>query len=143
MTKFVYTMSITAKTTSYLVIKNYPSYVLFVKAYKKITPSKTVCVRVKSLILTRTPSAFLLKIWKSRIRETKHLSTNADSSTDTKKSCLQGKIRQKTTFLLHGNFTLFMSKSFQIWDQFFPLLFPKDSKKKFTLEFGKWGKKDV
>ena len=26
------------------------------------------------------------------------------------------------------NFTPFMSKSFQIWDQFFPLLFPKDSK---------------
>ena len=28
---------------------------------------------------------------------------------------------------MRGDFTLFMSKSFQISDHFFPLLFPKDS----------------
>ena len=41
----------------------------------------------------------------------------------------------KKNFFGCGNFTLFMSKSFQIWDHFFPLLFSKDS------DFGKWGKK--
>ena len=43
------------------------------------------------------------------------------------------------------NFTPFMSKSFQIWDHFFPLLFPKDSENlKFVdIYFGKWGQKDV
>ena len=42
------------------------------------------------------------------------------------------KIRKR---LFHrGNFTPFMSKSFQIWDQFFTLLFPKDSKSLENLE---------
>ena len=49
-------------------------------------------------------------------------------------------------FFCHGNFTPFMSKSFEIWDHFFPLLFPKDSKnlKKFEhWTLGSWGKKTV
>ena len=111
---------------------------------------------------------------KSRIQETKNLSTDMDSSTKTKKILLskakfsqgrregdtirsgrggregdtirsgrggregdtirsgrggreEGKICPKTNFL-RGNFTPFIRKSFQIWDHFFPLLFPKDSK---------------
>ena len=34
-----------------------------------------------------------------------------------------------------------MSKSFQIWDQFFPLHFFKDSDNIKSLDFGKWGQK--
>ena len=112
---------------------------------------------------------------KSRIRETKHLSTDADSSTDTtvgwtkntpkpnffekrKKSSktqkhleicqnLQYTLRpdvsnpsgsvvstmfckqnqQQKNFFLRGNFRPLPSKTVQIWDHFFPLLFPKDS----------------
>ena len=30
-------------------------------------------------------------------------------------------------FFLRGDFTPFISNSFQIWDPFFPLFFPKDS----------------
>ena len=43
-----------------------------------------------------------------------------------------------------GNFTPFKSKSFQMWDQIFPLLFPKDSKSQFflTSNFTKRGQKD-
>ena len=37
------------------------------------------------------------------------------------------KIPQKNKHFLRGDFTPFMSKSFQIWDHFFPLHFPKDS----------------
>ena len=46
---------------------------------------------------------------------------------------------------LRGNFTPFISKSIQISDQFLPLVFPKDSEnlKVWTLDFGKWGQKDV
>ena len=33
----------------------------------------------------------------------------------------------KKNFFQRSDFTPFMSKSFQIWDHFFPLLFPKDS----------------
>ena len=33
----------------------------------------------------------------------------------------------KVFFFLRGDFTPFMSKSFQIWDHFFPILFSKDS----------------
>ena len=32
-------------------------------------------------------------------------------------------------FFRQGEFTLFMSKNLQIWDHFFPTLFPKDSEK--------------
>ena len=37
-----------------------------------------------------------------------------------------------------GDFTPFMSKSFQIWDPFYPLLFPKDSKDLIILDIGLW-----
>ena len=64
----------------------------------------------------------------SRLWDTQHLLTDADSSTDTKK-ILQ--VRQnwpkKYNFFLCGNFTPLMSKSFPIWDHLFFLLFPKDS----------------
>ena len=46
-----------------------------------------------------------------------------------KESCWKGKIcKKKKLFFCAGNFTPCVSKSFQIWDPFFPLLFPKDSK---------------
>ena len=64
----------------------------------------------------------------SRIRETKNLSTKMNSSTSTKKS---GSVRQnlpKNYFFLRGDFTPFISKSFQIGNHFLPLLFPNDSK---------------
>ena len=46
---------------------------------------------------------------------------------------------------MHSDFTPFMSKSFQIWDYFFPLLFPKDSKnlKSLDIGFGKVGAKNL
>ena len=74
---------------------------------------------------------------KSRIQETKHLSTVADSSTDTKKILLVRQNSPKLTFLC-GNFTPFISKSFQIWDHFFPLLFLKDSENLRILDDGLW-----
>ena len=41
-------------------------------------------------------------------------------------------------FFCRNNFTPFMSKSFQIWDHFLPLLFPKDSNKLKILHIGLW-----
>ena len=58
---------------------------------------------------------------KSRIRETKHLSTNAVSSTDTKKN--PASKAKFAKIKIRGHFTPFMSKSFQTWHHFFPLLF--------------------
>ena len=50
---------------------------------------------------------------KSRIRKTKHLSTDADSSTDTKKILL---VRQNSSKKkMQDNFSPFMSQSIQIW----------------------------
>ena len=37
---------------------------------------------------------------------------------------------------MRGDFTPFMSKSFQIWDHFFPLLFPEDSENLKSLGIG-------
>ena len=45
---------------------------------------------------------------------------------------------RKVFFFLHGDFTPFMSKSAQIWDHFFPLLFPKDSENPKSLDIGLW-----
>ena len=45
---------------------------------------------------------------------------------------------QCQNFFCPGDFTTFMSKSFQIWDHFFPLLFPKDSKNLKSLDIGLW-----
>ena len=50
---------------------------------------------------------------KSRIRKTKHLLTDADGSTNTKKILLEHQNWSKSVFL-HGNFTRFMRKSIQI-----------------------------
>ena len=66
--------------------------------------------------------AILQTLWKitkenkkSRIRETKHLSTDADSSTDTKKILLvRQNLPTKTIFFWGGDFIPFISKSFQI-----------------------------
>ena len=40
--------------------------------------------------------------------------------------------------MLRGNFTTFMCKTFQIWDHFFPFLFPKDSEILKSLDIGLW-----
>ena len=50
-----------------------------------------------------------------------------DSSNDTKKIWLRKAKFAKKQKKLRGDFTAFNSKSVQIWDHFFPLLFPKDS----------------
>ena len=39
---------------------------------------------------------------------------------------------------IHGNFTPFMSKTFQIWNHLFSLLFPKDSENLKSLGVGLW-----
>ena len=39
---------------------------------------------------------------------------------------------------MRGNFTPFMNISFQIWDHFFPLLFPEDSGNLKSLDIGLW-----
>ena len=44
----------------------------------------------------------------------------------TKKILLVRQNSQKKLFFWRGNFTHFLSKSFQIWDYLFPLLFPND-----------------
>ena len=50
------------------------------------------------------------------------------------------KMKKKSVknFFCRGNFTPFMSKSFKIWDHFFPLLLPKDSKNLKSLDIGLW-----
>ena len=80
---------------------------------------------------------------KSRIRETKHLSTDADSSTDAIGGWTKAKSAKKN-FFLRGNFRPLSNKNVQMLDHFFPLLFPKDSEslKYWTSDFGKWGQKD-
>ena len=42
------------------------------------------------------------------------------------------------TFFCRGNFTRFMSQSFQIWGHFFSLLFPKDFEDLKNLDIGLW-----
>ena len=44
----------------------------------------------------------------------------------------------RRNFFRNCNFSPFMSKSFQIWDHFFPLLFPKDFKNLKSLDIGLW-----
>ena len=68
-----------------------------------------------------------------------HLSTDADSSTDTKKIMLERQNslkKEEKNFFWRGDFTTLMSKSFQIWDHFFPLLFPKDAEYLNSLDIG-------
>ena len=61
---------------------------------------------------------------KSRIRETKHLSTDADSSTNAIGGWTKAKSAKKN-FFLRSNFRPFRNKNVQMLDHFFPLLFPK------------------
>ena len=63
---------------------------------------------------------------KSRIQETKHLSTDADSSTDAIGGWTKTKSAKKNFFLC-GDFRPLRNKNVQMLDHFFPLLFPKDS----------------
>ena len=66
---------------------------------------------------------------KSCIRETKHPSTYADSSTNAIGGRVdQGKISNKKKLFLCGDFRPLPNKNVQIRDHFFPLLFTKDSK---------------
>jgi hypothetical protein len=65
-------------------------------------------------------------IKKSRIRETKHLSTDADGSTDAIGGWTKAKSAKKN-ILLRGDFRPLPNENVQMLDQFFPLLFPKDS----------------
>jgi hypothetical protein len=98
---------------------------------------------------------------KSCIQETKHLSTDADCSTNTmrglgseectkgqngvlqhKKCCVDAsnfdprccENQQKINFFLRGNFRPLPNKNVQFWDHFFPALFPKDSESLKTLD---------
>ena len=76
---------------------------------------------------------------KSRIRETKHLSTDADSSTDAIGGWTKAKSAKKKLFL-HGDFRPLPNKNVQMLDHFFPLLFPKDSKSLKILDIRLWEK---
>ena len=63
---------------------------------------------------------------KSRIRETKHLSTDADSSTDAIGGSTKAKSAKKNIFSC-GDFRPLRKKKCSMLNHFFPLLFPKDS----------------
>ena len=63
---------------------------------------------------------------------------NRVRNTDSKKMLLSKAKFGWKLFFFAGQFTPFISKSFQIWDHFFPLLFPKDSK---NLTLGSGGKR--
>ena len=67
-----------------------------------------------SLVDNRPSTEYLNNFLKIRIQETKHLSTNADSSPNTKKSLLLRQNSLNDKLFLRGNFTPFMSKSCQI-----------------------------
>ena len=73
---------------------------------------------------------------KSRIKEKKNVLTNADSSTDTKKILLVRQNSPKNYLFCAWRFYTPMSKKIQIWDNFFPLLSPKDSEN--LKKFGHW-----
>ena len=75
---------------------------------------------------------------KSRIRETKHLSTDADSSTDAIGGWTKAKSATKKNFFLRGDFRPFPNKNVQMLDHFFPLLFPKDSESLKILDILLW-----
>ena len=63
---------------------------------------------------------------KSRIQETKHLSTDADSSTNAIGGWTKAK-SEKKTFFVRGNFRPLPNKNVHMLDHYFPLLFSKDS----------------
>ena len=67
-----------------------------------------------------------MKNIKSRIRETKHLSTDADCSTNAIGGWTKAKsATTKKTFFLRGDFRPLPNKNVQMLDHFFPLLFPQ------------------
>ena len=68
----------------------------------------------------------------------KHFSTDADSSTDTKKKpASKAKfIENNFFFFSRGDFTPFMRKSIQIWDHFFSLVLPEDLENLKSLDIG-------
>ena len=70
---------------------------------------------------------FVVVAKKSCIRETKHLSTNADSSTNAIGGWTKAKSATKKNCFLRGDFRPLPNKNVQMLDHFFPLLFPKDS----------------
>ena len=54
-----------------------------------------------------------------------------------KNSASKAKFGKKNNFFfLCGNFSLFLSKSFQIWDNFFPFFWPKNSENLKSLDIG-------
>ena len=66
----------------------------------------------------------------------KHLSTDADSTTDTKKIMLVRQNWSKKKLFLRDNFTPFMHKSIHIWNYLFPLVFPEDLENLKSLDIG-------
>ena len=76
--------------------------------------------------------------YKSRIQETKNLSTDADSSNNSLKTLLVRQNSMNKKLFLRCNLIPFMNKSFQIWDHFFPIVFHKDSKNLNSLDIGLW-----
>ena len=91
-------------------------YVQVHQASKCLSFSVSKCPKwPKKQLLNKNKHPFFLQTWPhmvSHIRETKNISTNADSSIDTKKILLARR----------GNFTPHMSISCQMWDHFFLLL---------------------
>ena len=75
---------------------------------------------------------------KSRIRETKHLSTDADSSTDAIGGWTKAKISNKKKLFLRGGFRPLLNKNVQMLDHFFSILFPKDSESLKILDIRLW-----
>ena len=80
--------------------------------------------------------AFQVLAKKSRIRETKHLSTDADSRTDTKKIMLVGQNLSKSKLFLRGDFTPFMRKKYSNLRPFLSIIFPQGFGK--SKKFGHW-----
>ena len=75
---------------------------------------------------------------KSRIRETKQLSTDADSSTDAIGRWTKAKSATKKNFFLRGDFRPLPNKNVQMLDHFFPLRFPKGSEYLKILDIRLW-----
>ena len=75
---------------------------------------------------------------KSRIRETKHLLTDAESSTDAIGGWTKANSATKKTIFLLGDFRPLPNRNVQMLDHFFPLLFPKDSESLKILDIQLW-----
>ena len=83
-------------------------------------------------------------LWKSHIQETNNLLTNADSSTNTEKNLL---VRQNLPkfFCVRQFYNLYKQKFSNLRPLIFYHFCPRIPKllKFWTLDFGKWGQKDV